>query len=159
VQVGSGTKPDSGVSGNVQFQFGVQWGTSTTVSKENVSINNLSLTSEYRNDATWQFLPRRPEVGGQKDACQNFGLRNLSDLAHTTFQPATAFIVRINKDFVGQTLQIQSDMTWELERSRIKWSDCVFTGCDCFRITTVKFLNGPSPEHVDHPVAIPLPPE
>ena len=162
VQVGAGAKPDSG-AGNVQFQFGIQWSTSTTVSKENVSINNLSLTSKYGNDATWQFLPRRPEIGGssggQAGSCQNYGLRNLADLAHTTFQPATAFIVRLSPDHVGQTLVIQSDLTYDLERSQIPWDNCNLFGCDCTKIKRTKFQGVPHVDYSEHYMEIPLPPE
>jgi hypothetical protein len=164
VQVGAGAKPDSG-AGNVQFQFGIQWGTSTTVSKENVSINNLSLTSKYGNDATWQFLPRRPEIGGssggQAGSCQNYGLRNLADLAHTTFQPATAFIVRLSPDHVGQTLEIRSDFTYDLERSQLPFdlAYCDIFGCNCRKIKTSEFQGVPHLDYSYQAMQIPLPPE
>ncbi len=144
--------------GTVTIQGGVTWGTSTTVSKADVSINNLSLGRIDGNDATWQFLPRRPEPGGQKDACMNFGLRNLADLAHTTFQPATAFILQIDGDFVGQTLNIISTLTIDLEKSRIPLSNCNLFGCSC-SVSRTPFFNSPFTLGSVHSLGIPYPPE
>lgn len=146
----------SGATANVAVQGGVSWGTSTTVSKADVSINNLSLTDNaVVNDARWQFLPRQPEAGGQRGSCKNFGLRNLADLAHTTFQPATAFIVRINNSYVGQTLKIVSTFTIQTEGSRIQ--KCGPFGCNCgvHRETGL----GPWITSTSHSLRIPYPPE
>ena len=146
-----------GPSANVAIQGGVSWGTSTTVSKEDVSINNLSLSDNtVLNDASWQFLPRQPEPGGQKGTCKNFGLRNLADLAHTTFTPATAFIVRIDDDFVGKTLQIFTTFGIQLEGSTIEKCGPFF--CNCGVRRTLCFNNTWFPTST-HSVRIPYPPE
>ena len=147
----------SGATANVAIQGGVSWGTSTTVSKEDVSINNLSLSDNaIVNDATWQFLPRQPEAGGQKGSCKNFGLRNLADLAHTTFTPATAFIVRIDDDYVGQTLTIATEHGIQLEGSNIE--KCGLFLCNC-KVARFTLYNSPWTPGSTHSVRIPYPPE
>lgn len=147
----------SGPTANVAIQGGVSWGTSTTVSKADVSINNLSLTdNSVVNDARWQFLPRQPEAGGQRGTCKNFGLRNLADLAHTTFQPATAFIVRIDDKYVGQTLQIVSTFTIQTEGSRIQ--KCGPFGCNC-GVKRITGFDSPWITTTSHSLRIPYPPE
>ncbi len=149
-----GVDQESG--GNAALSGGVSWGTSTTIEKANVSINNLSVSdNSVLNDATWQFLPRPSEIGGSKSTCNNLGLRNLADLAHNTFQPATAFIVRISPDYVGQTLNINTEFTIQTRNSYV--DNCNIFGCSCSIINQ----NGLGPaklQHV-HSIRIPQPPE
>ena len=148
----------TGATGNIALTAGVNWGTSTTVSKANVSINNLSGSdSDLLNDATWQFLPRRPERGGQRGTCRNFGLRNLADLAHNTFSPSTAFVVRIVDDYVGRTLKIKSQFTIQLEQSFIQ--NCGPFGCNCGVGRWALFQPNAWRPTTTHSIRIPYPPE
>lgn len=88
----------------------------------------------------------------------NFGLRNLADLAHTTFQPATAFILRIDDDFVGQTLNIISSLTIDIELSKIPLGNCNIFGCSCSVARSIP-SGSPYSDTAVHSLGIPYPPE
>ena len=150
----SGTVGADQTSGaNASVSGGVSWSTSNTVSKADVSINNLSLSNnDVSNDATWQFLPRNAE--GLDDGCVN-SLHNLADLSHNTFTPSTAFIVRIASDFTGDTLKLKSKFTIQTRNTYI--GNCNIFGCDC----DAKHQDGLDPWEPTHSqsIRIPEPPE
>ena len=150
----SGTVGADQTSGaNASVSGGVSWSTSNTVSKANVSINNLSLSNNaVSNDATWQFLPRTAE--GLSDGCEN-SIHNLADLSHNTFTPATAFIVRIDSDFTGDTLKLKSKFTIQTRNTYV--GSCNIFGCDC----DIKQQDGLDPWEPSHSqsIRIPQPPE
>ena len=118
---------DQGV-GNIAATGTESWSTSNTFSKANVSINNLSLSNaDLRNDASWQYLPRKAEAGPD-DGCVNT-LFNLADLSHETFSPTQAFIYEIDGEFAGDTLTIKTDVTTRLFNSFT--GNCNIFGCAC----------------------------
>ena len=107
---------------------GVSWGTDTTFSKANVSINNLSLSeTTLGNDASWQYLPRKAEAGPD-DGCVNT-IYNLADLSHTTFTPSQAFIYKMDGSFSDKTLVIKTHINFSLTNTYR--GDCNIFGCDC----------------------------
>lgn len=123
----SGTVGADSDGGNASVSGGVSWSTSITVDKADVSINNISISDDsLLNDASWQWFPRQAE--GKDDGCVN-SLYNLADLAHNTFTPATAFIVRIDSDYVGETLSLDSEFTIQTEQTYL--GSCNIFGCDC----------------------------
>ena len=150
----SGTVGADQTSGaNASVSGGVSWSTSNTVSKADVSINNLSLSNNtVSNDATWQFLPRSAEI--LSDSCDN-SIHNLADLAHNTFTPVTAFVVRIDSDYTGDTMQLKSEFTIQTRNTYV--GNCNIFGCAC----DAKNQNGLDPWQPTHSqsVRIPQPPE
>ena len=149
----SGTVGADSDGGSASVTGGVSWSTSITVSKADVSINNVSISDgTLLNDASWQWFPRQAE--GKDDGCVN-SLYNLADLAHNTFTPATAFIVRIDPDYRGQTLSLDSLFTIQTEQTYL--GTCNIFGCNC----DVKHHNGLDPwmPSTSQSLAIPEAPE
>lgn len=140
---------------NASISGGVSWGTSETYSKENVSINNISLSETLTGtDASWEYVPNAATPGGSKGLCDKLGLRGLADLAHTTFKPKQAFIYRISPKYVGETLKLKTKISLEIRNTYISW--CNMAGCSC-RKTDQNHHH--DPWTFTHSIAIPEAPE
>jgi len=142
---------------NASVSGGVSWGTSETYTKANVSINNKSLSEAAPNvsDASWNYKPAAAEPGGQKSTCNDLGLRGLACLSHETFTPSQAFVYRISPNFVGETLKLKTEISFQMRNTYT--SGCNIFGCSCGKTDQNSDAGGPWT--FTHSIAIPEPPE
>lgn len=155
------TSIDTSISGTVgvdqdgasaSISGGVSWGTSDTYTKANVSINNKSLSETTTGtDASWQYIPAAAMAGGQKGLCNDLGLRGLADLSHETFQPSQAFIYRISPNYVGETIKLETEISFQMRNTYT--SGCNIFGCSCGKTDQNSTANGPWT--FSHSIAVP----
>lgn len=114
--------------GSASLSGGVEWSTSTTFSKENVSIDNLSpgQRPDLGNDSSFRYRPRASEIFDDK--CNN-SMHNLADLARATFQPTQLTVWRIDGSDADKTLKIKTVISAKLRNSYI--GSCNIFGCKC----------------------------
>lgn len=113
--------------GSASISGGVEWSNSTTFSKENVSIDNLSPgATTLGNDSSFRYRPRSPEIFDDK--CNN-SMHNLADLAKATFQPTQLTVWRIDGSDADKTLKIRTEIAAVLRNSYI--DSCNIFGCKC----------------------------
>ncbi len=137
------------------FSAGVSWGTSDSYSKANVSINNKSLSeSNEATDASWEYAPAAADVGGQKNLCNNLGLRGLADLSHETFTPDDAFIYQISSDYAGETIKLKSKVTYQMRQNFV--GSCNVFGCSCSLVTNNEEFG---PFDFTHYISLPATPD
>jgi len=122
----SGTLGFDSSGSKVSLTGGLRYTSSTSFSKQNVAVANLSLSQTTTgNDASWRYRPRKAEI--LDDKCNN-SLFNLADLAHNTFTPSQGWIMRIDGSRADQTLKIITQITLTLTNS--VRGNC-FVGCRC----------------------------
>ncbi len=114
--------------GSASLSGGVEWSTSTTFSKENVSIDNLSpgQRPDLGNDSSFRYRPRPSEI--LDDKCNN-SMHNLADLSRATFQPTQLTVWRIDGSDADKTLKIKTVISAKLRNSYI--DNCNIFGCKC----------------------------
>ncbi len=138
--------PSGSISG------GATWSSSTKFQKANVQINNRQNDTIFFNDATFEYLPRMPEIF--EDKCNN-SMFNLADLAKATFKPTQLMVWRIDGGYADSTVSLNTQYNIKITNAYI--DNCNIFGCNCEVVFDDKPLNGKTAIHFIHLPPLPSP--